>query len=346
MPGPRITHLDHFIKFVAPSFTSWFTFLADTDASDNQVRADFVTNLPRLREWANRSFVAITQLTREKLLSRGERVLSGCVSNQENQAFYWRNTFKRVLWPSITSTAPGNLRGKWPTCVFSFAFASLWIWLRDLVQKRSPLRTSWRRISPPFIKRDNYSGWHKHYRILTPLWHHPRQPNGKADLNAKLVLTSDTFPSFVPCILKEICLSQDYNEFCCTMCARLGEVEKNFFAFHIDDDMFCSVDGFEQREVHQVSVPLVLHLRHYAKKAENLGGRRSYKILCPRLFYTKISVDLYANVRSCLNYVQNMVNLWGNNNAMQLFPAPVSLKFLAIDIFGQLLATKRGNRFL
>lgn len=59
-----------------------------------------------------------------------------------------------------------------------------------------------------------------------------------------------------------------------------------------------------------------------------------------------MAMDCYAVARMCNECALERIKLRKNAKEMTLFPRSAPLEFVSIDIFGQLLTTKRANRYL
>ena len=90
----------------------------------------------------------------------------------------------------------------------------------------------------------------------------------------------------------------------------------------------------------------MLHLEHYPKLASHPGGRRLYYSLRRDYYWPSMAVDCYATVKNCVTFAMNRVKLRKRAKFMRLFPAKEPLEFVSIDLLGELIRTRRGNRFL
>ena len=59
-----------------------------------------------------------------------------------------------------------------------------------------------------------------------------------------------------------------------------------------------------------------------------------------------MAVDCYATVRKCSTCAKNRIKLRQRTNPLQLFPPSGPLESVALDIFGPLIQTPRGNQYL
>lgn len=59
-----------------------------------------------------------------------------------------------------------------------------------------------------------------------------------------------------------------------------------------------------------------------------------------------MAVGSYETVRFCAECAKNRVRLRKNTANLKLFSSRVPLELVAIDIFGPLLTTQRGNKFV
>ncbi|CDF38384.1 unnamed protein product [Chondrus crispus] len=89
----------------------------------------------------------------------------------------------------------------------------------------------------------------------------------------------------------------------------------------------------------------VLGLSHYAKLAGHPGGRELYKTLRRYFYWPTMALDCYAVAKNCAACARERVKLRRNTKEMKLFTPKAPLEFVAIDILGELITTKRGNRY-
>ena len=59
-----------------------------------------------------------------------------------------------------------------------------------------------------------------------------------------------------------------------------------------------------------------------------------------------MAVDCYATVKNCVTCAMNRVKLRKRAKVMRLFPAKAPLEFVSSDLLGELIRTRRGNRFV
>ena len=90
----------------------------------------------------------------------------------------------------------------------------------------------------------------------------------------------------------------------------------------------------------------ILHLEHYPKTASHPGGRKLYYYLRRDFYWPSMAVDCYATVKNCVTCVKNRIALRKRAKFVGLFPATTPLEFVSIDILGELIRTRRGNKFL
>ncbi|CDF38512.1 unnamed protein product [Chondrus crispus] len=66
-----------------------------------------------------------------------------------------------------------------------------------------------------------------------------------------------------------------------------------------------------------------------------------------KIFYwPTMALDCYAVAKNCAACARERVKLRRNTNEMKLFTPKAPLEFVAIDILGELITTKRGNRYI
>ena len=90
----------------------------------------------------------------------------------------------------------------------------------------------------------------------------------------------------------------------------------------------------------------VLHLSHYPKVAGHPGGRKLYKTLSRHFYWPSQALDCYATVRNCTECARERVKLRKHTKKLKLFPATAPLESISIDLLGDLITTKRNNRWL
>ena len=90
----------------------------------------------------------------------------------------------------------------------------------------------------------------------------------------------------------------------------------------------------------------ILGLSHYPKLAGHPGGRKLYKTLRRYFYWPTMALDCYAVAKNCAACARERVKLRKNTKEMKLFTPKAPLEFVAIDILGELITTKRGNRYI
>ena len=90
----------------------------------------------------------------------------------------------------------------------------------------------------------------------------------------------------------------------------------------------------------------ILGLSHYAKLAGHPGGRKLYKTLRRHFYLPSMALDCYAVAKNCAACARERVKLRRNKKQMKLFTPEAPLEFVAIDIFSELITTKRENRYI
>lgn len=129
--------------------------------------------------------------------------------------------FNGLVWTSIDTMAPRDLQTKWKT--FALAHATFQIWFRSLVPIGAPKCPSRRPSCLCSMKKAivpidaNFSAY-RLSRNFTPTCR-----RGTDDLDGKPTLNTYTSPSFFSITSDKIRLSQNDNDFCCTICGRLGK---------------------------------------------------------------------------------------------------------------------------
>ena len=90
----------------------------------------------------------------------------------------------------------------------------------------------------------------------------------------------------------------------------------------------------------------VLGLSHYAKLAGHPGGRKLYKTLRRHFYWPTMALAWYTVAKNCAACARARVKLRKNTKEMKLFTPKAPLEFVAIDILGELITTKRGHRYI
>ena len=118
-------------------------------------------------------------------------------------------------------------------------------------------------------------------------------------------------------------------------------------AFGFDEDgILCRQVSHQQIVIPHLLKARVLHIHHYARQSGHPGGRKLYNSLRRHMYWPAMAVDCYATVRKCATCAKNRIKLRQRTNKLQLFPPSGPLESVAIDIFGELLKTKRGFQYL
>lgn len=90
----------------------------------------------------------------------------------------------------------------------------------------------------------------------------------------------------------------------------------------------------------------VLHLAHYFQLFGR-SGRTKLNLTLRRDFYRpKMAVDCHASAKLCTSCAKNRIKLWKRKRPVEILPAEAPLKYVDIDIVGELSRTKRGHTYL
>ncbi|CDF36419.1 unnamed protein product [Chondrus crispus] len=110
-------------------------------------------------------------------------------------------------------------------------------------------------------------------------------------------------------------------------------------------DRLDQFQAFVQVVIPQSLTDRVLGVSHYAKLAGHSGGRKLYKTLRRYFYWPTLALDCYAVAKNCAACARERVKLRKNTKELKLFTPKAPLEFVAIDILGELITTKRGNRY-
>ena len=152
-------------------------------------------------------------------------------------------------------------------------------------------------------------------------------------------------PAFVPITHEELVTAQLSDSFCQEIRRKLNTGEVRAFGYN-NDGLLCRQVSHDQIVVPHVLKARVLHIHHYSRLAAHPGGRRLYYSLRRHMYWPSMAVDCYAIVRKCSTCAKNRIKLRQRSNPLQLFPPAGPLESVAIDVFGPLLVTARGNQYL
>ncbi len=154
-----------------------------------------------------------------------------------------------------------------------------------------------------------------------------------------------TDPLFSPITHEELVTAQLSDPFCTDVRRKLNEGVVLPFGFS-EDGLLCRQVSHEQIVVPHILKARVLHIHHYARLAGHPGGRKQYMGLKRHMYWPAMAVDCYATARKCSTCAKNRIKLRLKTNPLQLFPPSGPLESVAIDIFGPLLKTGKGNQYL
>ena len=166
------------------------------------------------------------------------------------------------------------------------------------------------------------------------------------EIYAALPEPTQSDPSFTPITEEELVTSQFSDQFCSAVRRQLGKgVVLSFF--DNEDSILCRRSPYGD----QIVVPhnlkqKVLHIYHYSRLAAHPGGRKMYHSIRRSMYWPSLAIDCYATVKKCPTSAKNRLKLRRNVSTLKLFPAQAPLESVAIDIFGELMKTKRGNKYL
>ena len=76
------------------------------------------------------------------------------------------------------------------------------------------------------------------------------------------------------------------------------------------------------------------------------GGQKLYEKLRREFYWPSMAVEAYSTVRNCVECAKNRITLRKHASHLKLFPAQAPLEYVAIDILGPLLTSRRKNRYL
>lgn len=155
--------------------------------------------------------------------------------------------------------------------------------------------------------------------------------------------TPGTFESFR---IEELVRKQFGDPFRANVRARVNGAELLPFQLNEAGCLVCTVENHSQLVIFHSQQSLVLYLSRYPKIGGHSGWRRLYVTLHRDFYWHAIAVDCYLTVQFCLEVALHQVRLRKNAKQMALYHAKAPLLFVAIDIMGPLLTTKRGNEFL
>ena len=152
-------------------------------------------------------------------------------------------------------------------------------------------------------------------------------------------------PVFTPITHEELVTAQLSDPFCQEIRRKMNTGEVRAFGIN-DYGLLCRQVSHDQIVIPHVLKARLLRIHHYSRLAAHPGGRRLYYSLRRHMYWPSMAVDCYATVRKCSTCAKNRIKLRQRTNPLQLFPPAGPLESVAIDIFGPLLLTSRGNQYL
>lgn len=124
----------------------------------------------------------------------------------------------------------------------------------------------------------------------------------------------------------------------------------------VGDPKFCSgydrygvlvrkaiLDGAQHKVVPERLRHRLLHLTHYPVLAGHPGGTRMYYTLRREYYWPQVASDVFSTVRNCRDCIRLRGTHFKHQKLMKLFFANGPLEFVAMDLFGPLKKTARGN---
>ncbi|CDF32470.1 unnamed protein product [Chondrus crispus] len=159
----------------------------------------------------------------------------------------------------------------------------------------------------------------------------------------------DRFDQFQAVTPEELIREQAVDPFCNCIKEEMDAGKVRTFSMETEEleGTLCRTAAeFVQVVIPQSVRDRVLGLSHYAKLAGHPGGRKLYKTLRRYFYWPTMALDCYAVAKNCAACARERVKLRRNTKEMKLFTPKAPLEFVAIDILGELIITKRGNRYI
>ena len=161
--------------------------------------------------------------------------------------------------------------------------------------------------------------------------------------------TSDRFDHFQAVAPEELICEQAVDPFCSRIKEDMDAGKTRRFTTEAEkfEGALCRTAAeFVQVVTPQSLRDRVLGLSHYAKLAGQPGGRKLYNTLRRYFYWPTMALDCYAVAKNCAACAREREKLRRNTKEMKLFTPNAPLEFVAIDIFGELITTKRGNLYI
>ena len=165
------------------------------------------------------------------------------------------------------------------------------------------------------------------------------------ELYATLPDPTDVDKPFTPITHEELVSAQLHDALCSEIRRKMNGGVVLPFGLN-EHGILCRQVSHDQIVVPHSLKAKVLHIHHYSRQAGHPGGRKLYCALKRHMYWPAMAVDCYATVRRCTTCAKNRIKLRQNCNELQLFPAIAPLESVALDIFGELIKTARGNQYL
>jgi len=90
----------------------------------------------------------------------------------------------------------------------------------------------------------------------------------------------------------------------------------------------------------------VLTLENHATVASQPGMNRMYYTMRKAYYWPSMVTDIHSTITKCTTCAQSRLALRRHTTPLTQFPATAPLSELSVDIFGPILASKKGNRFI
>ena len=167
--------------------------------------------------------------------------------------------------------------------------------------------------------------------------------------DAILALGHEDEDQLEPITPEELLREQSRDPFCQGIRSRLEDGERIPFSTDTAEGGGLLTRTSSERNQIVIPPPLrerILKISHYARTSAHPGGRRLYTSLRRDFYWPSMAMDCYAVARSCTSCARNRIKLRKNSKEMTLFPAHAPLEFVAIDILGELITSRRGYRYL
>jgi len=149
-----------------------------------------------------------------------------------------------------------------------------------------------------------------------------------------------------PVEFDDVVEAQHADDFCVEMSTRVKRGMAKAFFRNEHHALYLRAPYGNQLVIPKSLRERVLTLEHHATVAAHLGMNRVNYTMRKAYHWSSMVPDIHTTITKCTTCAQNRLALRRHTTPLTLFPATEPLTELSVDIFGPILASKKGNRFI